>query len=80
MSISISSELSGSKNYVLIACTTGTKELGKHLFSAVYLFSMVHLVLVLHRADFLASNHDAQSHSHAGTTKRESQNIYLSIR
>ena len=58
-----------------LAHITGTKELGKHTFNAAYQFLVVHPVLVLHRVDFLASSHDAQSHLHAGTRKRESQNI-----
>lgn len=58
-----------------LSCITGTKELGKDTCNATHRFSVVHLVLALHRVDFLASSHDAQSHLRAGTRKTESQNI-----
>lgn len=58
-----------------LAQITDAKASGKHTFNAAHQFLMVHLVLVLHRVDFLASSPDAQSHLHAGTERRESQTM-----
>lgn len=50
---------------------TDAKASGKCTFNAAHQFLMAHLVLVLHRVDFLASSLDAQSHLHADTEKEK---------
>lgn len=54
-----------------LAHTNDAKASGKQTFNAAHQFLMVHLVLVLHRVDFLASGLDAQSHLHADTEKEK---------
>lgn len=54
-----------------VSTFTDAKASGKHTLNVAHQFLMVHLVLVLHRVDFLASSLDAQSHLHADTKKEK---------